>query len=275
MQTAKALIGAIVCLAPLHALAQESSETAPWDPWEKGYISAGVFWADTDNSVRLGTPGVGIEFDVEDALDLENSQAVFRVDGGYRFGANNRHRIDFSWFDLSRDATKALEADVSLPDGTILPIGTTVRSQFDLAFYNVRYSYSFIKDDRIDFAGSLGLHVTKLGLFLEEVGGGDAGGDSVTAPLPVIGGRLDVALTPKWYLRSSMELFYLEFDTFKGSLADTLLSAEYRAWKHFSLGLGLNSVRINVENNESLGLGFDGKLRSDFVGLMLFGRVIF
>jgi len=97
----------------------------------------------------------------------------------------------------------------------------------------------------------------------------------VTAPLPVIGGRLDVALTPKWYLRSSMELFYLEFDSFKGSLADTLLSAEYRPWKHFSLGLGLNSVRINVENNESLGLGFDGKLRSDFVGLMLFGRVIF
>lgn len=273
MRTAKALIGAVFCVVPFQVLAQESA--AHRDPWEKWYISGGAFLADLDNSIRYGRPGVGLEFDVEETLGLKRSQTVFRFEGGFRFGGNNRHRLDFTWFDLSRDAIRDLRRDVTLPGGIVIPIGVTVESQFDLEFYNARYSYSFIKDDRIDFAGSLGLHVTRLGLLLNEVGGPAAGGDRVTAPLPAIGGRLDVALTPKWYLRSSLEVFYLEYDKFTGSLADILVSAEYRAWEHFSLGLGVNSVRIRVENDDSLGLGFDGDFSSDFVGLMLYARAMF
>lgn len=273
MQTAKALIAAVLCMVPFQALAEKA--TARGDPWEKWYFSAGAFLADLDNSVRFGRPGVGIEFDLEEALGLKSSQTVFRIDGGYRFGSTERHRVDFTWFDLSRKATRDLRRDVTLPGGTVIPIGITVESEFDLAFYNLRYSYSLIKDERVDFAGSLGLHVTRLGLVMREVGGSAGGGDRVTAPLPAIGARLDVALTPKWYLRSSLEVFYLEYDNFTGSLSDVLLSAEYRAWEHFSLGLGLNSVRLRVENDDSLGLGFDGNIRSDFVGLMLYGKALF
>ena len=264
---------AMVCSAASQALAQEDSDAQ--DPWPKWSLSVGAFVADLDNTIRIGAPGVGFELDLESALGLKNSQTVFRVDGAYRFGNNNRHRIDFTWFDLSRDATRVLEQDIELPDGTPLPIGATVSSQYDLAFYNVRYAYSFIKDDRIDFAGSLGLHITHLGLFMEEVGGPGAGGDSVTAPLPVLGGRLDVALTPKWYVRSSVEALYLSVGNFTGSIADILLAGEYRAWEHFSLGLGLNTVRMNLEDDNSLGLNFNGRFQSDFVGLMLYGKATF
>ncbi|UCH75312.1 MAG: hypothetical protein JSU82_05570 [Rhodospirillales bacterium] len=275
MRHVKLLAGAAVVIAMAWpAFAQE--DAAPRGPWEKWSISGGMFIADLDNTIRLGASGVGIEVDLEEALGLKSGQTVVRFDGAYRFGIEERHRVDFTWFDLSRDATRTLQADITLPDGTVLPIGTTVASEFNLAFYNVRYGYSFLKDDRIDFAGSLGLHITDVGLFLTDTSGVlGAGGDGVTAPLPVIGGRLDVALTPKWYVRSSLEAFYLEFDSFTGSLVDILVSAEYRAWENFALGIGVNSVHLTVENDNSLGLEFDGRVKSDFSGLMFYGKAMF
>jgi len=274
MNGMKALAAAAaLCVAASQARAQQDADA--WDPWEKWSLSVGAFVADLDNTIRIGAPGVGLEFDLESALGLKNSQTVFRLDGGYRFGNNNRHRVDFTWFDLSRDATRTLQEEIEI-GGIVYPIGTIVDSEFDLAFYNVRYAYSFIKDDRIDFAGSIGLHITQLGMFIEDTAGLiGAGGDSVTAPLPLIGMRMDVALTPSWYVRSSVEALYLSFGDFTGSISDMLLAGEYRARENFSIGLGLNAVRMELENDNALGINFDGRFRSDFVGLMLYGRAMF
>ena len=142
------MTAAALCTGASQALAQQDPDA--WDPWEKWSISGGAFIADLDNTVRIGPPGAGLEFDLEEALGMKNSQTVFRFDGSYRMGTDNRHRIDFTWFDLSRDATRTLQEEIEI-DGIVYPVGTTVNSEFDLAFYNVRYAYSFIKDDRIDY----------------------------------------------------------------------------------------------------------------------------
>ncbi len=250
------------------ALAEQSG------PWEKWNLSLGGFAASLSNDVRIGSPGVGAEINLEEALGLESSETVFRVDAAYRFGSSRRHRMDLTWFDLSREATKTLERDINI-DGTIFPVGTTVDSKFDLAFYNVRYSYSFLQDNRVDFAGSVGLHVTDFGLAVHATGLG-AAGDSVTAPLPLIGGRLDVVLTDKWTMRSSVEVMYVELDDFKGQVSDMLVAAEYRAWKNFAIGAGLNAVRMALDvDEESSRLNFEGSVNSDFVGLLLYGKMMF
>jgi len=265
---------AALCSSTSAAFAQQSGN-GQRDPWEKWSVSLGAFVADLDNSIRIGAPGVGLEFDLEDALGLKNSQTVFRLDASYRFGADNRHRLDATWFDLSRSATRTLLEEIEI-GGVVYPIGTTVDSEFDLAFYNVRYGYSFIKDERIDFAGSLGLHITDVGMFINDTAGilGEEG-DRVTAPLPLIGMRLDVALTPNWYFRSSVEALYLSLGDFTGSITDTLLAGEYRAWDRFALGVGLNAVHLTLENDNALGLDFKGRIKSDFVGLMLYGKAMF
>ncbi|MFN0038861.1 MAG: hypothetical protein ACKVP2_05070 [Burkholderiales bacterium] len=242
--------------------------------WEKWSLSLGGFAATLGADVRIGTPGVGAEIDLEEALGMESSQAVFRVDAGYRFGASRKHRMDFTWFDLSREATRTLSRDIDI-DGTTYPLGTTVDSEFDLAFYNVRYSYSFLQDDRVDLAGSVGLHVTDIGLKVRSTAQGSAG-DVVTAPLPLIGARLDVALTEKWTMRSSVELLYLSVDDFKGQISDMLIAAEYRAWKNFAIGAGINAVRMSLEvDNESSGANFVGDANIDFAGLLFYGKLLF
>jgi len=263
-----------ICLLALAAWIQPAVGEESGGPWEKWSLSLGAFAANFSNDVRIGTPGIGAEIDVEEALGLESSDTVFRVDAAYRFGSSRRHRMDLTWFDLSREATKTLERDINI-DGTIYPIGATVDTKYDLAFYNVRYSYSFLQDDRVDFAGSFGLHVTDLGLAVSSAALGTAG-DAVTAPLPLIGARLDVALTQKWYVRSSVELMYIAYGDFKGQISDILLATEYRAWKNFALGAGLNSVRIGLDvDEETSGVNFVGSVDSDFVGLLFYGKMMF
>jgi hypothetical protein len=263
-----------IWLAALVVFMQPAFAEESGGPWEKWSLSLGGFASTLGSDVRIGTPGVGAEIDLDEVLGMESSNTVFRADAAYRFGSSRRHRLDFTWFDLSREATKTLAQEIDI-DGTTYPVGTTVDSQFDLAFYNVRYSYSFLPDDRVDLAGSVGLHVTDIGLTVHSLNEGTSG-DSVTAPLPLIGARLDVALTEKWYARSSVEFLYLALGDFTGKISDVLLAAEYRAWKNFAIGAGLNAVGMSLEaESESPGVSFEGDVNVDFFGLVLYGKLMF
>jgi hypothetical protein len=270
MRVATALAAVLIsCSGASSALAQQDADTR--EPWEKWSFAVGGFIADLDNTIRVGAPGIGLEIDLEDTLGLDRTQLVYRIDGSYRFGRSRRHRLDVTWFDLSRQATRVLEQEIDI-GGTVYPIGTTVYSEYDLQFLNARYSYSFYQDDRVDLAGSLGLHITDVGLAVDAAGFGTRG-DALTAPLPVIGARLDVAITPKWYMRSHAQGLWVKFGNIEGRIADLLLAAEYRGWEKFAIGGGVNSVRLFVESHDWG--GFNGRIESNFVGLMLYGKVLF
>jgi hypothetical protein len=267
----KWVTGALLATAMAQAaLAEETG------PWEKASISLGGVVASMDASARVGTPGSGIYFDVEDVLGLETSTSAARLDALYRFGQSRRHRVQFSWFDLDRDATRTLEQEIEL-DGTVYPIGTTVQSKFDLAFYIVRYGYSFIHDDRVDFAGSIGVHVTGIDFTVSAPSIGTTGED-ITAPLPVVGVQFDVLLARNWYMRSSVEVLYLAFDGIKGGIVDSTLGVEYRPWRRFALGAGVNAIRVLLDGEEETdvpSMDFSAKFDFRYTGLLLYGKLMF
>ena len=84
---------------------------------------------------------------------------------------------------------------------------------------------------------------------------------NTTAPLPVIGLRGSYQVSPKFKLKGSIEYFALELDdTYKGSLNDTIIAAEYKVFQNTSIGLAYNrqNTNINIDNN-SLNLDVDWK----------------
>lgn len=100
---------------------------------------------------------------------------------------------------------------------------------------------------------------------------------SFTAPLPVVGLRADIALTPKWFIRFGSELFYLEYDNFKGSLLNSSIRLEYHPWKRVGFGAGVESFRLNVEaeGNDYPGIDFKGNIEFNYTGLELYTRILF
>jgi hypothetical protein len=92
-----------------------------------------------------------------------------------------------------------------------------------------------------------------------------------TAPLPVIGFRLGYAFTPKWWMRSKYELFFLDsVDQYKGALSDFTIAIEHHTFQHVGFGFGLNRSSLDVEVDNATKRG---AFSSVLNGLMLYAVV--
>jgi hypothetical protein len=59
---------------------------------------------------------------------------------------------------------------------------------------------------------------------------------------------------------------------------DSTLALEYRPWKRFALGAGLNSVRVLLEGEEDSsvpGIDLEAKFDFRYTGLLLYGKLLF
>ena len=278
------LIGVLVSLAILlpafHAQAAQADNPGG-QPWEKFGVNLGIFLSALDTNFRIGS-GVGLDIDVEQALGLDTSDTVFRTDASWRFTENRRHRLDFAWFSFKRDGSRQIGQDITIEDKDGNPItidaGTNVESNFDLDIYEVSYSYSFFQDDRIDLAVGIGFYIMPIDFGLRAAGAFETGGSQdFTAPLPVLGLRMDFALTPKWFIRTGSQVFYVEYDNFTGSVLEFKAAVEYNPWKHVGIGLGFDSLAVKVEadGQDYPEIDFKGNVEFNYVGLQLYLRVFY
>ena len=206
-------------------------------PWEKFSLKFGYFISTVDSDLRLGS-GVGLSVDVEELLGLDTTNSVFRIDSFWRFTENRRHRLDLTWFSFRRDGSNIVGQDIPIKDDDgneiTIPAGSHVDGKFNLDIYKAGYSYSFIQDDRMDLAFVVGLYVMPIEIGLNSTGVVNVDEkETFIAPFPTFGLRADFAITPKWFLRSGFEVFYLEIDKFTGTLYETFISVEYLPWKNF------------------------------------------
>ena len=96
--------------------------------------------------------------------------------------------------------------------------------------------------------------------------------EDITAPLPVIGLGVDLALTPKWFLRQKLELFYLEIGDFQGDILSATLALEYLPWRHVGFGLAADGKRVHIEANGSdyPFLDFRGNVEFSYIGALAY-----
>jgi hypothetical protein len=262
------------------ALAQSNED--PRTPWDKMSLQVGYFITTTNTSLRFGS-GIGIEIEAEEFLGLDTTSDVFRVDGYWRFTKSRRHRIDLSWFSLNRSGQRVTDQDFVIedPEGNeiTIPAGSSVDAFFNLDIYKAEYSYSFFQDDRFDLAVVLGLYVMPIEAGFSSTGFIDYDlEEDFTAPLPVIGLRSDIALTPKWFVRSGFQVLYLEIDRFEGAIFQANAALEYLPWKHVGIGLGFDLLHLEIEaegKEDYPGIDLRGNIEFTYAGLSVYGKVYF
>ncbi|BBO78544.1 hypothetical protein DSCW_59610 [Desulfosarcina widdelii] len=269
---------AVSFLAPFVCIAEEPALDE--QPWEEFGVNVGVFLSAVDSTLRFGS-GISVDLDVEDFLGLDTSNFVFRADALWRFSDNRRHRLDFSWFSLNRSGERQILEDITVElygKEVVIPAGTDVESFLDIDIWELSYSYSFFQDERIDLAAGIGLYIMPIDFGLNATGLIDEEGqESFTAPLPVVGLRMDIALTPRWFLRTSTQAFYLEYEDFSGSILRVDAAVEYNPWKHVGIGLGFDTLHIDVqaEGEDWPGVDLNGKVNFNYAGLQLYLRLFY
>src|SRR5262245_23300769 len=227
-----ARFGAVMALVMLasRARAQEQTPPAPKElPWAKHGLILGGYLAAYDTSVRFGSQalGTGIELDLEDALDVDTSTQNLRFGGFWRVSDNLRHTISLDYNTSKRTASKTLTEDVTIGD-TTYPAGQTVSSETKLGIIRAAYGYSFVLDERLDLSARVGVYTMPMSFKFNGLAGTEK--DDFTAPLPTVGVKADIAITPSLFLRQSMDLFYIKYGDFTGQLTDISLGLEYQPW---------------------------------------------
>ena len=245
--------------------------------WPKFELAVGGFVTNNNADLQINskTLGAGINVNLEDALGIDTSSNTVRVDLLYRFGETRRNEIEFHYFRNKRNGSKVTDQDIQFGD-QFYPAGTGVNSENTLTFYNLDYVYNFLMDDRVRLGGSVGLHTTGLKFSIAETGGGKAESSDFTAPLPMIGLRLDVVLAKHWRMRTAVNLFYLEYDNYTGRLSDTTIAVEWLPWKHFGFGAGVNSINyyVSADGDSSLS-SLNGSFDYQLTGVLLYGKYFF
>jgi hypothetical protein len=262
--------GFAIVLAGLVAVTVDPAFAQAPEP-DKFSISLGVFFTDLNSksTIDSSTGDPGTDVDLEDDLGLRGSNSVFRIDGYYKF--NERHRIDFSWFDLSRNASKQIEKDIEWND-TVFPINTTVNTEFDLDIYKLAYTWSFWQQERNFLGVTAGLYVASFGNSLTATSIGARESVDVAAPLPVIGLRGQYYFSDKWSFRADGELFFFEYEDWDGDLIDLYAGIDYQIFDNVSFGIGFNSVTIDLGVSKN---NFTGNVDWGYSGALAFVRASF
>jgi hypothetical protein len=264
-----AVVAAVLIFSTTSALAGELPPR-----WKSGEFSLGGYLAvfDTDARADSDQLGRGSDIKFEDRLNLEEDVTSLRADGYWRFYP--RHRIEATFYDISRDGGRSIDRDIQFRD-RVFNVGASVETKFDLTVYKAAYAYSVVQNERWDGALSIGMFGADVSAELtgqiQGLGFGIASGDFF-APLPVVGGRLWYAISEDFTLKFDLDLFALEFGDYDGSLVDAKIAVDYDLTDWFGLTLGYNYVAIDVDKT---GGDFTGSVNYQYDAVIFAGRVFF
>ena len=262
--------------------------------WAAGFLVSGAVRADESpdilsDSFHVALGGFAFKSDTQIEVDGDTQQGTnvnwentfgggdltrFRLDGFWRFGDTDRHKVRFMWFNSSRSNTRTLERDIEWGD-QVYPIGAKTTGEFKFDIYEVAYEYAFLRKDTWELSASAGLHWASLSTSLK-ARAADSNGTllfdqhkeaSVDAPLPVFGLRGLWQLPHHFNLDAQAQYFALSIDQYDGHVSDYKFVATWQPKTWLGIGLGYNSFGVKVDVNTS---NFDGSLNWKYRGPMLF-----
>lgn len=232
---------------------------------ERLKLGGGVFFPSFDTKLRVddNTIGDGTGVDLEDDLGFSSSETTFWFGGYWRFAA--KHRLSAGYFQFDRDATVTASTDITIGD-KIFQAEARLDSKFKYQTLPVSYAYSFLKREKFELAGTIGLNwtwvdfdvqgSTSLGnQDLDETASVDA-----SVPLPLIGLLFDYHFTPKWSAGLHGEVFWLNIDAdtfgFSGTLINLRANTEYWFFNNVGLGAAVNwfSLDVDVDDGDWRGI---------------------
>jgi hypothetical protein len=256
--------------------AEDETEKKP-NPHRGGALRLGAFWVfqiDTAVAVKSQKYPLGLHIDISKDLGLDDSATVPRALFTYRF--NRRSQLDFDWFSIKREGGKRLERTIDFGPREF-EIGVGVEAFTDISIYKAVYTWLFHDDPKVRLGLSAGVHVVDFEF------GVDAGPDriadddfseraGITAPLPVIGGRLFYQVNPRLGVLFTADVLMVNFDKYSGTFQDVYAVAEYRLSKRFGIGAGLNvlGLDLDIDGDDQF-----ANINNTLTGVMFYGAIYF
>ena len=266
--TAASLLMGAGLLSGNLANAQEAKSVANPD---KYMIRLGAYYVDRASTsfTVFDSSGIGVGISFDKDLGVDTTDSVTRIDGYYRF--NDRHRLEFGRFTVDRDGVTNLSTELKIGDETFA-FDETMTSSIEFTITKVGYAYSFYHSSQVELSLAAGLNITDYDISYSG-SSGESGASGVTAPLPLFGLNMSYAFSPKWSVHYLSEAFYIDIeDSLKGTLLNSELSIEYKAFKNFAIGAGTTRVSTDFDVNDD---DWKGSFNDSHRGYLVYGALYF
>jgi len=198
-----------------------------------------------------GIPGV--EVDLEDVLGVSDEKSTMQVDATIRLA--HYHRLELGYFELGRQSTMVLPADLVIGD-TSYPAGTTVATGVETSVLKATYSYSLMRDAQKELAITGGIHFSKFSATIAADGVNQAERTSADTPLPVVGVKGSLFLGEKTTIGANIQVFRTKFDRYRGALNHATLDVQYQISDAISIGAGYNFYGMKLTSANSAVNGY-------------------
>jgi hypothetical protein len=271
IQTAVAL--ACGALTMLGAATARADSLSPGD--EKFKFVAGWFLPAFNTDVRIddaGTAGDTVRLGDDLGVDEDQSGALL----GFEWRFAEKHRLSASWSSFSQSGTRTIDEEIHIGDEDY-PVNATINTKWSLDLIPITYSYSFIKNESNELAGTFGIHWDKISLSLHgttSLSNDDIDADtssSADLPLPLIGIRYDHHFSDSWSAGVGASFFSIEFGEdqldAKGSLYNVRAYTEYRFAGRFGAGFAIDAFKLKVEADKPK---LTGEYKYDYWGPQLY-----
>ena len=270
------LLMAALFILPCKVMAQEGYGPGQ-DKWK---FELGAYFPSVKTELQVDTGDNTIN--LEDVLNLDDNDTVWRLDGYWRFA--RKHRLAFGYYGLSREARNTLTEEIII-GGEPWYAGALIDSDLTMDFYQLAYMYSFYQGEKWEIAGFLGAYWVRVETTIELaaaivpplpdpplVVGDRFESDTFEGPLPLLGLSFDYYITPKWMATLKGGYFQLTINDYKGRITNLGAKLEYQFTKTFGLGLGYDAFRLEVEAEDASGFA---KIDYKYHGVQLYGILRF
>jgi len=269
------LAAALACgaLASLAGTVARADELKPGD--ERFKFVAGWFLPAFNTDVRIDNGGnEGDKVDLNNDLGVNRDQSGVLVGFEWRFA--ERHRLAASYSSFSQNKTRVIDKEITIGD-EIYPVNAEVRTKWSLDMIPITYSYSFIKNESNELAGTFGIHWDSVSLKLN--GSSSLSNDDLNAessgsadlPLPMFGVRYDHHFSSKWSARAGAACVSSSSGATgtdaKGSLYNLRAYTEYRIAGRYGAGLAIDAFKLKVEATKT---NLTGEYKYDYWGPQLY-----
>ena len=279
----RALAIVICALLACMSCARPAWAGFPSDVPDRFQVQIGGTLTTVDTSVGLGLKGgrLGATVVFEDALDLPESKTIWRADGLWRFG--DHHTLDFGYVDLDRENSAEIAEDIQFGKYTFLA-GSRVTGRLESRFVYAAYRHDFLKLDQVRIGGTAGASVMTLGASLfasvgivdstgTQLEGGGEVGEEITFPVPLLGLRVDWAVSQRGAIEFYARFFYLNTSSLRGGMSENAFRYFYYPLRQLGLGIGFDKISINIPKFKSS----DYVVRANYTiqGLSAYVRYVF
>lgn len=220
-------------------------------------IELGTLVQRRDVHLRFDAEARGVEFDLENRLGLRRSPRSGFVSVTWRFAS--RHRLGLRAFQIKREAERSIDRSIDLGDREV-PVNTRLRLEARNRILVGEYQYSFVRTDRVEIAGMLGVLVEDFHYRFTATSPRIDVSKGVTAPVPVVGASADWFITPRLTASVFGQAFEIELDHVEPRVYRTGVSAGYWLTRHFGVGLAyqLTAIRLDLAKRD-----FRGRIELD------------